>query len=81
MCWGRGGPARAELNEAAAENGAARRPRRPRRPRTNADHVGDDQSAGEQVDSASEPAAATEVVDAAPAESPAADPFVVDANN
>ena len=31
--------AQAELNEAAAENGAARRPRRPRRPRVNADQV------------------------------------------
>jgi hypothetical protein len=72
--------ARAELNEAAAENGAARRPRRPRRPRTNADQVSDDQSGGEQVDGASETAAATEVVDAAPAETPAVDPFVVDAN-
>lgn len=78
--------ARAELNEAAAENGAARRPRRPRRPRTNADQVGDDQSGGDlvgadQPNRASETAAATEVVDAAPAESPAVDPFVVDANN
>lgn len=73
--------ARAELNEAAAENGAARRPRRPRRPRTNADQVSNDQSGGEQVDGASETAAATEVVDAAPAETPAVDPFVVDANN
>ncbi|MGX5840144.1 DUF4167 domain-containing protein [Mesorhizobium sp. ArgA1] len=72
--------ARAELNEAAADSGAARRPRRPRRPRTNADHVSDNQSGGE-ADSASETAAATEVVDAAPAESPAGDPFVVDANN
>lgn len=72
--------ARAELNEAAAENGTARRPRRPRRPRTNADPVGDDQSGGEQVDGASETVAATEV-DAAPAESPTVDPFVVDANN
>ena len=73
--------ARAELNEAAAENGAARRPRRPRRPRTNADQVSNDQSGGEQVDGASETAAATKVVDAAPAETPAVDPFVVDANN
>ena len=72
--------ARAELNEAAAENGTARRPRRPRRPRTNADPVGGDQSGGEQVDGASETVAATEV-DAAPAESPTVDPFVVDANN
>ncbi|MER8695698.1 DUF4167 domain-containing protein [Mesorhizobium opportunistum] len=31
--------AQAELKEAAAESGAARRPRRPRRPRTNADQV------------------------------------------
>jgi hypothetical protein len=31
--------AQAELNEAAAENGAVRRPRRPRRPRVNADQV------------------------------------------
>lgn len=78
--------ARAELNEAAAENGAARRPRRPRRPRTSTDLVGDDQPAGdlvgaEQPNSASDAAATTEVVDAAPAESPAVDPFVVDANN
>jgi hypothetical protein len=78
--------ARAELNEAAAENGAARRPRRPRRPRTSADHVGDDQSGGDlvgadQPNGVSETAATTEVVDAAPAESPAVDPFVVDANN
>lgn len=74
--------ARAELNEAAAESGAARRPRRPRRPRNNADQVGDEQSGGGQVvDGAGETAAAVDVVDAAPAESPAGDPFAVDANN
>ena len=73
--------ARAELNEAAAESGAARRPRRPRRPRTNADQVGEEQAGGGQVDGAGGTAAAVDVVDAAPAESPAGDPFVVDANN
>lgn len=73
--------ARAELNEAAAESGAARRPRRPRRPRTNADQVGDEQSGGDQMDRVSETVAAVDVADAAPAENPAGDPFVVDANN
>ncbi|MER9300138.1 DUF4167 domain-containing protein [Mesorhizobium sp. M0621] len=62
--------ARAELNEAAAESGAARRPRRPRRPRVNADQVeggGDNAEAGE--------------VAAAPVDSGNAEPASVDIDN
>jgi len=62
--------AQAELNEAAAESGAVRRPRRPRRPRTNAD----------QVDSGSDNADAGEVA-AAPADSGNAEPAIVDIDN
>ncbi|MEI9420090.1 DUF4167 domain-containing protein [Mesorhizobium sp. Cs1299R1N1] len=62
--------AQAELNEAAAESGAARRPRRPRRPRTNAD----------QVESGGENGAAGETA-AAPVESGSADPVVSDVDN
>ncbi|MER8371520.1 DUF4167 domain-containing protein [Mesorhizobium sp. M1338] len=62
--------ARAELNEAAAESGAARRPRRPRRPRVNANQVeggGDNAEAGE--------------VAAAPADGGNAEPAIVDIDN
>lgn len=62
--------ARAELNEAAAESGAARRPRRPRRPRVNADQVdggGDNADAGE--------------VAVAPVDSGNAEPVIVDIDN
>ncbi|WP_322416501.1 DUF4167 domain-containing protein [Mesorhizobium huakuii] len=62
--------AQAELNEAAAESGAARRPRRPRRPRANAD----------QVDSGGDNADAGEVA-AAPADSGNAEPAIVDIDN
>ncbi|BAV48129.1 Uncharacterized protein MLTONO_3226 [Mesorhizobium loti] len=62
--------AQAELNEAAAESGAARRPRRPRRPRTNAD----------QVDSGSDNADSGEAA-AAPADSGNAEPVIVDVDN
>jgi len=78
--------ARAELNEAAGESGAARRPRRPRRPRTPVDQVNDGQINGEQpagnlADSAGNNAVPAEAVDSAPAESPAAETFVFDTNN
>ena len=62
--------ARAELNEAAAESGAARRPRRPRRPRINAGQVdggGDNADAGE--------------VAVAPVDSGNAEPVIVDIDN
>ncbi|KQU96120.1 hypothetical protein ASD12_22555 [Mesorhizobium sp. Root102] len=62
--------AQAELNEAAAESGAARRPRRPRRPRVNADQVdgsGDNAEAGEAA--------------ASPVDSGNAKPVVVDIDN
>ncbi|ESY84448.1 hypothetical protein X739_19915 [Mesorhizobium sp. LNHC220B00] len=62
--------AQAELNEAAAESGAARRPRRPRRPRTNAD----------QVESGSENEDAAETA-AAPVDSGGAEPVVSDIDN
>ncbi|MBZ9726649.1 DUF4167 domain-containing protein [Mesorhizobium sp. CO1-1-11] len=62
--------AQAELNEAAAESGAARRPRRPRRPRTNAD----------QVESGSENGDAAETA-AAPVDSGGAEPVVSDIDN
>jgi hypothetical protein len=62
--------AQAELNEAAAEGGAARRPRRPRRPRANAD----------QVDGGSDNADAGEVA-AAPVESGNTEPVIVDIDN
>ena len=62
--------AQAELNEAAAESGAVRRPRRPRRPRTNA----------EQVDSGGDNADAGEAA-AAPADSGNAEPVIVDIDN
>ncbi|KAA3451074.1 DUF4167 domain-containing protein [Mesorhizobium sp. SARCC-RB16n] len=60
--------AQAELNEAAAESSAARRPRRPRRPRTNAD----------QVESGSGNAGETA---AAPVDSGSAEPVIVDIDN
>jgi hypothetical protein len=61
--------AQAELNEAATENAAARRPRRPRRPRVNADQVdgGSDNTAGE--------------ADAAPVEGGGGEPAIVDIDN
>ncbi|MFB9981421.1 DUF4167 domain-containing protein [Mesorhizobium kowhaii] len=62
--------AQAELNEAAAESGAARRPRRPRRPRVSAD----------QVDSGSDNADAGEAA-AAPADGGNAEPVIVDIDN
>ncbi|QKC81657.1 DUF4167 domain-containing protein [Mesorhizobium sp. NZP2077] len=62
--------AQAELNEAAAESGAARRPRRPRRPRTNVD----------QVDGGSESADTGEVA-ASPVDSGNAEPVIVDIDN
>ncbi|TIN21494.1 MAG: DUF4167 domain-containing protein [Mesorhizobium sp.] len=62
--------AQAELNEAAAESGAARRPRRPRRPRVNAD----------QVDGGGDNAEASEAA-AAPADSGNAEPVNVDIDN
>lgn len=61
--------AQAELNEAAAESGAARRPKRPRRPRLNAD----------QVDGSNDTAAAG--VDAAPAEDNGGEPAAVVVDN
>ncbi|MFD1986257.1 DUF4167 domain-containing protein [Mesorhizobium newzealandense] len=62
--------AQAELNEAAAESGAARRPRRPRRPRVNAD----------QVEGGSDNADAGEVA-TAPGDSGNAEPVIVDIDN
>jgi len=62
--------AQAELNEAAAESGAARRPRRPRRPRTNAD----------QVDGGSDNADAGDAA-ASPVENGNAEPVIVDIDN
>jgi len=62
--------AQAELNEAAAESGAVRRPRRPRRPRVSADQVeggGDNADAGE--------------VAAAPVDSGNAEPMIADIDN
>jgi uncharacterized protein DUF4167 len=66
--------AQAELNEATAENGAARRPRRPRRPRINAGQAAD------QVDGGGGNAATDEVA-AAPAEGGGGDPTTADVNN
>ncbi|RUV61778.1 MULTISPECIES: DUF4167 domain-containing protein [unclassified Mesorhizobium] len=62
--------AQAEMNEAAAESGAARRPRRPRRPRVNAD----------QVDGGNDNAGADNV-NAAPAEDAGGEPAIIDVNN
>ncbi|RWC44635.1 MAG: DUF4167 domain-containing protein [Mesorhizobium sp.] len=62
--------ARAELNEAAAESAAARRPRRPRRPRVNAD----------QVDGGSDNANSGEAA-TAPVDSGNAEPVDVDIDN
>ncbi|MGX9118769.1 DUF4167 domain-containing protein [Mesorhizobium sp. BHbsci] len=62
--------AQAEVNEAAAESGAARRPRRPRRPRVNAD----------QVDGGNDNAGADNV-NAAPAEDAGGEPAIIDVNN
>lgn len=62
--------AQAEMNEAATESGAARRPRRPRRPRVNAD----------QVDGGNDNAGADKV-NAAPAEDAGGEPTIVDVNN
>jgi len=61
--------AQAELNEAAAESGAARRPKRPRRPRLNAD----------QVDGGNDAAAAD--ANAAPAEDNGGEPAAVVIDN
>jgi hypothetical protein len=66
--------AQAEMNEAAAESGAARRPRRPRRPRVNADQVAD------QVDGGNDNAGGDNV-NAAPAEDAGGEPTIVDVNN
>lgn len=57
--------AQAEMNEAASENGAARRPKRPRRPRADAVQ-GADQANANQTDSVSDNAGSGEV--AAPVE-------------
>jgi hypothetical protein len=65
--------AQAELNEAAAESGAARRPRRPRRPRVNADQIDGGDNANSGAD-AGEAAAAS--VDSGNAE-----PVIVDIDN
>ncbi|MCA0047330.1 DUF4167 domain-containing protein [Mesorhizobium sp. B283B1A] len=62
--------AQAELNEAAAESGAARRPRRPRRPRTNADQV---DAGGGNAD--------TGEMTTAPADSGNAEPATTDIDN
>ncbi|MBZ9796525.1 DUF4167 domain-containing protein [Mesorhizobium sp. ES1-4] len=62
--------AQAELNEAAAENSAARRPRRPRRPRANVD----------QADSGSDSGNAGETA-AAPVDSGSAEPVIADIDN
>ena len=61
--------AQAELNEAAAESGAARRPRRPRRPRNT-----------DQIDSGGDNADAGNVA-ASPADSGNAEPVIVDIDN
>ncbi|WP_245455066.1 DUF4167 domain-containing protein [Mesorhizobium sp. M9A.F.Ca.ET.002.03.1.2] len=66
--------AQAEMKEAAAESGAARRPRRPRRPRVNAERGAD------QVDGGNDNAGADKV-DAAPAEDAGGEPAIVDVNN
>jgi hypothetical protein len=66
--------AQAEMNEAATESGAARRPRRPRRPRVNADQVAD------QVDGGNDNAGGDNV-NAAPAEDAGGEPTIVDVNN
>ncbi|RWP41524.1 DUF4167 domain-containing protein [Mesorhizobium sp.] len=62
--------AQAEMNEAATESGAARRPRRPRRPRVNAN----------QVDGGIDNAGADNG-NAAPAEDAGGEPAIVDVNN
>jgi hypothetical protein len=62
--------AQAEMNEAATESGAARRPRRPRRPRVNAD----------QADGGNDNAGADNG-NAAPAEDAGGEPAIVDVNN
>lgn len=62
--------AQAQLNEAAAESGAARRPRRPRRPRGNAD----------QIEGVADNADAGEVA-AAPAEAGGTEPVIADIDN
>lgn len=66
--------AQAELNEAAAESGAARRPRRPRRPRVNADQVDGASDNANSVADAGEAAAA-------PVDSGNAQPVNVDIDN
>jgi hypothetical protein len=66
--------AQAELNEAVAESGAARRPRRPRRPRVSADQV---DSGSDNVNSGAD---AGEVA-AAPADGGNAEPVKVDIDN
>ncbi|GLS41369.1 hypothetical protein GCM10010869_69660 [Mesorhizobium tianshanense] len=60
--------AQAEMKEAVAESGAARRPRRPRRPRVNSDQA-DGGDAG------------ADKVNAAPAEDADGEPAIVDVNN
>lgn len=62
--------AQAELNEAATESGAARRPRRPRRPRASAD----------QVDAGSSNADAGEVA-SVPADNGSSEPVIADIDN
>jgi len=68
--------AQAELNEAAAESGAARRPRRPRRPRVSADQVdGGSDNANSGANSGADAG------EAAPADSGNAEPVNVDIDN
>jgi hypothetical protein len=66
--------AQAELNEAGAESGAARRPRRPRRPRNTVDRVDGGNDNGSDNAGAGN-------VDAAPAEDAGGEPAIVDINN
>ena len=70
--------AQAELNEAAAESGAARRPRRPRRPRVSADQV---DGGSDNANSGANSGADAGEVAAAPADSGNAEPVDVDIDN
>lgn len=67
--------AQAELNEAAAENSPARRPRRPRRPRL------DVEQANGGNDNAGPDSAEAGKVDAAPAEDAGGQPIIADVEN
>lgn len=72
--------AQAELNEAAAENSPARRPRRPRRPRLDVEQAnGGNDNAG--PDSSGPDSAETGNVDAAPAEDAGGQPIIADVEN